>query len=75
MKIKYTSSAEPWTYYTLQDGTEVKVKTVLVSASRRDGEYAPDGSPIYDMNFQNIVNVDAPDELKLRPTVGHVGSA
>ena len=75
MKINYSTDSEPWTIYKLQDGTEVKVKTVLLSVSRREGEHTPDGNPLYDLNFQNIVHVDAPDNLKLAPNVAQTGRA
>jgi hypothetical protein len=33
--------------YTLEDGTVLKVKSVATSILRVDGQYMPDGSPIY----------------------------
>lgn len=73
MKIRYESDGEPWTVYRLADGTEVKIKVVLVSVKRRDGEYQLDGSPTYDLDMQSIVHVDAPDHLRLH--VNHTGGA
>lgn len=33
--------------YTLEDGTVLRVKTVATSILRIDGQYMPDGSPVY----------------------------
>lgn len=74
MRVAYTTDGEPWTVYKLADGTEVKVKTLLLAVNRREGEFQPDGNPVYDLNFQNIVGVDAPDHLKLKPTVSQAGN-
>ncbi len=63
--MKFTAETEGWNVYRLADGSEVKIRTILVSAKRREGEHGPDGMPAYDLNFQQIMHVDAPDHLKL----------
>lgn len=74
MKLTYTApDGEPWTIYTLSDGTEVKVKSVLVSAHRR-ADFDELGNPKYDLGFQQIINVDCPDSLKLSLPEAQPGS-
>lgn len=38
---------ESFNTYVLEDGTVLKVKSVATSFLRVDGQYLPDGSPIY----------------------------
>ena len=47
---------EPWSTYTLSDGSTIKVKHKLKSAKRLD-KYSPDGIPIYVVDYDNIVQV------------------
>jgi hypothetical protein len=63
--VPFKAQSEDWTVYHLQDGTEVKVRVILVEASRRDGEFHPDGSPVYDFNMQHIVHVRCPEGLRV----------
>lgn len=56
-----------WYTYKLGDGATIKVKLVLKSAKRLK-EFMPDGTPMYAVITDNIVQVlDAPKELKARP--------
>lgn len=75
MKLSFTTSGEPWAVYTLSDGTEVKAKVILTNVRRREGEYDEHGNPRYDMAFQSIVHVDAPDHLKLDTRAANVAGA
>ncbi len=63
--MKFQTDSEPWTTYKLEDGTEVRTKIVLVSVKRKDGHFQPDGQPAYDIGFQQIVHVEAPEHLRL----------
>lgn len=56
--------AEKWNTYILQDGTTLKMKAVVAEIFRVDGEFAPNGDPLYSVNTQVIVNTNAPDVLK-----------
>jgi len=62
-EIDFEATAEPWFHYKLADGSEMKVKLVLLNVVRLD-EYNPQGDPFYQFNLQNIVSVNVPDELK-----------
>jgi hypothetical protein len=64
--VEFEPKAEPWTQYTLADGTEVKIKSVLLSAARLD-EFTPSGEPAYQFQFQYIVSSVVPDALKRKP--------
>jgi hypothetical protein len=56
-------SPEVWNTYVLEDGTTLKVKLVMLNVIRLD-EYAPDGTPVYQFNAQQIVAAQVPDALK-----------
>lgn len=55
---------ENWTTYALLDGTKLKIKAVLADVARIDGQFAPNGDPLYTVNAQIIVTTNAPDSLK-----------
>jgi hypothetical protein len=66
MKLSFKTESEGWNIYHLADGTEVKVRVLLVSVARKDGQFDPQGNPLYDLNMQTVVNIDAPEQLKLQ---------
>ncbi|MHB8639192.1 MAG: hypothetical protein ACYDBL_05275 [Candidatus Acidiferrales bacterium] len=45
--------------YELEDGTVLKVKSVATAMLRVDGEYLPDGSPIYIVAATPVVSVES----------------
>ena len=61
--VDISASSEPFSQYTLSDGSVVKVKTVLVDAVRLE-TYTDSGDPVYQFQFQQILGVIAPDSLK-----------
>jgi hypothetical protein len=61
--VAFESTSEPFSQYTLADGTSVKVKLVLLDAVRLE-TYDDLGNPVYQFQFQQILGVVAPDSLK-----------
>lgn len=53
--IKFAN--ETFAEYELEDGSKIKVKFVASSFMRVDGEYAPDGKPVYIVFSSSAVNV------------------
>lgn len=65
--LDFTEEKEYWNVYKLEDGTTLKVKLVLKGVKRLK-KWAPDGTPVYLINSQNIVRaVNIPEELKAKP--------
>jgi hypothetical protein len=62
-EVEFSPTSEPFSQYTLEDGTVVKVKIVLLNAARLD-EYNEQGDPVYQFQFQHIIGVVAPEALK-----------
>lgn len=61
---------EDWNVYKLEDGTTLKMKTVMTEVVRIDGEYDPSGEPIYTVKSSNILNADIPQKLKIGKRAG-----
>ena len=58
------SQLEPWSIYSLSDGTTVRVKQSILQAVRIDGEYDAFGNPIYVLQTAPISVITAPENLK-----------
>jgi hypothetical protein len=71
-RVRFESTSEPWTEYTLEDGSVVRCRLMVIAAKRREGEFNEQGKPIYDLEMQQIVHIDAAPEL-CRPQ--HAGTA
>lgn len=59
-----TPEGERWNKYILHDGTELKLKAVVAEILRVEGQYAPNGDPIYSVNASIVVNTNSPPQLK-----------
>lgn len=59
MPVEFVADAEPWCRYTLDDGSVVRIRVMLVRCTR-DG-LNEDGSPKYELQLQQIVDVTPSD--------------
>jgi len=64
--VEPNQSNEHWNQYLLDDGTVLKLKTVVTSIMRLIGAYTPDGDPVYVVKSGNVVTATCPDTLKKR---------
>lgn len=62
--IDVNQSSERWNEYLLEDGTLVKMKLVLKKVLRVEGQYDPEGNPLYVLQSTNVTTVTAPKELR-----------
>lgn len=62
--LEFEAKTENWNQYTLEDGTSVKMKVVLLEVVRVVNEYGPNGEPVYIFTAQQITGTSAPDGLK-----------
>ena len=62
--VDFDPPAENFSNYELSDGTNIKLKTVLLEVVRVVGEYGPNGDPIYLFTAQQIININPPENLK-----------
>jgi hypothetical protein len=63
-EVPFEAEREGWNNYVLQDGTALKLKTVLAEVLRVEGAWAPNGDPLYLVNASNVVVTNAPEHLK-----------
>ncbi len=62
--IEIRQASEHWNECLLGDGTVIKMKTVVSEVWRIIGEYDTDGNPVYFVRSTNVLNVNAPEELR-----------
>ena len=62
--VEATQSSERWNEYLLEDGTVLKLKTVLTNAYRVEGQYDAEGNPVYVVQSTNVISAAAPQELR-----------
>jgi len=65
--IPVKSAIEYFNEYELEDGSKIKVKATATSFLRVEGEYAPDGKPIYLVLTSPAVNVLSSPDILVRP--------
>ena len=59
--VPISKSTENYNEYELEDGSTIRLKVVATSILRIDGQYTPEGDPIYLVkNGQVVTVVDAP---------------
>lgn len=64
-EVGVSESTEKWSEVTLEDGTVIRIKPSVISAIRIDGQYDPEGNPMYGVKANNVVTiVSAPDHLR-----------
>ena len=47
--VDVLESKEVWSEYRLADGTVLRIKPVMITVSRMDGEHTLEGDPVYNM--------------------------
>ena len=62
-RINIKSAEEKWNIYKLEDGTILRVKTVVASVFRLIEEYEPSGKPIYVIRSKDVVDAEVPEKL------------
>jgi hypothetical protein len=58
------SSKEAWSEYTLNDGTKIRAKAVLLDVKKAVGQFTVEGEPVYVMQITMVNNAIVPDELR-----------
>jgi hypothetical protein len=64
-EVGFDTMREEWNEYSLRDGSTIKVKTVVTNVIRLNGEYDPQGDPVYLIKSGNhTVCVEVPEHLR-----------
>lgn len=61
--LKFETKREDWSVYQTEDGTEVRMKSVVSDIIRLD-LYKEDGEPVYLVKSTNLVSTDVPEILR-----------
>lgn len=64
VEVGVTESTERWTDVTLDDGSTLRIKTVIMGAVRIEGQWDPEGNPMYMVKANQVMAVSAPDHLR-----------
>jgi hypothetical protein len=64
VSVDFEAEKESFSVYILHDGSSLKMKVVLTEVSRVEGEYAPNGDPVYMIQASQVVSISAPDSLR-----------
>jgi hypothetical protein len=56
-EVGVAESTEKWSEVTLEDGTVIRIKPSVISAIRMDGQYDPEGNPVYAVKANHIVTI------------------
>jgi hypothetical protein len=59
-EIEIVEAKERWSEYRLADGTILRLRPVMIAVFRADGQYTPEGDPVYNMKSTLITDVRGP---------------
>jgi len=62
------SSKDGWSEYTLNDGSVIRAKAVIIDVKCATDQYSADGNPLYIVQTDVVNSVNAPAELKKKST-------
>ena len=60
----FQTGGEHWNEYLVDDGSVIRVKLVATEVLKVQGEYDPNGNPLYVVATTNISVVSSPDQLR-----------
>ena len=63
-EVPVTETTERWTDVLLEDGTKLRLKPTVLSVIRVDGQFDPDGNPMYMLKSSQVMVADAPPHLR-----------
>lgn len=62
--VRYKSIREEWNEYDLEDGSTLRMKTIVSDVVCIPNEYDKENNPVYVVKSTNMVVVNSPDHLK-----------
>jgi hypothetical protein len=64
-EVPVEESTERWSEFKLEDGTIFRIKLAVISAVRMEGQFDPNGNPMYVMNLTPVIAlISSPDQLR-----------
>lgn len=65
-RVDVNQATEYWNQYLLEDGSVLRLKTIVTEVVKLPDQYDLEGNPVYVTKSGNIVVVSAPESLKKR---------
>ncbi len=62
--VRFKNIREEWNEYDLEDGSTIRMKTIVSDVVRVPDEYDAENNPIYVVKSTNMVVVSSPDNMK-----------
>ena len=62
--VKVVKAVEPFSYITLEDGTEVTVRTNVTQVVRLLDQWNEGGAPVYQITANSTITFNSPDEIR-----------
>jgi hypothetical protein len=63
-EVQILETTERFTDIKLEDGTTLRIKPVVMTVTRLDGRYDPQGNPMYAVQAGQAMAADVPDHLR-----------
>jgi len=67
LEMPFQNVAEHWNEYLLQDGSVLRLKSVVTDILKLEGRYDGDGNPHYLVKSAQVVSVSASDRARKPP--------
>jgi len=64
VEIGVSEAIERWTDIKLEDNSSLRIKSVILGVVRVEGQYDPEGNPLYMVKANQVMTVSAPDHLR-----------
>ncbi len=64
IEIGFQTGGEHWNEYLLNDGSVVRLKPVVTEVLRLEGQYDPEGNPVYIVKSASVVSVSASEKTR-----------
>ena len=68
VSVDFEAKSEPWSTIELEDGSVIKLRTIVTGIVRLEGEFDPTGAPVYSVTQNTILRV-VKSKLRGHPTI------
>ena len=64
VEVAVEEATERWTDVKLADGATLRFKAIVLGVLRLEGQFDPEGNPMYQLKANQVMTVSAPDHLR-----------
>ena len=75
VEVSIVGQTEMWSTYSLEDGTNIRLKHVVVRVFRLVDRFMPEGDPIYFSQAQPVTCADSPPSLRAQSQTPPMGAS